>query len=316
MMYKTDGLSFLIFLISLQSFYEMKLAEGADDQKNYHNMSLHPYFDFDVPRNVTARVGQTAFLHCRVEQLGDKSVSWIRKRDLHILTAGILTYTSDERFQVIRPENSDNWTLQIKFAQIRDAGVYECQVNVEPKLSMAFRLNVVEAKAAIQGPPDYYVKIGSSVNLDCAVSQGPHELGSIFWHKGSVVLDARHPNDAIYDQPNRVYIDTERTDILRSRLRIVDAKLSDSGNYSCHYSTATEGDSVMVHVINGEHPAAMQRGCASNIEFPILVCICSSLTIILHSLDSIYTIVPLMASIAAKAAISFRQFNKYYQNLR
>lgn len=38
-------------------------------------MSLHPYFDFDVLRNVTARVGQTAFLHCRVEQLGDKSVS-------------------------------------------------------------------------------------------------------------------------------------------------------------------------------------------------------------------------------------------------
>lgn len=29
-----------------------------------------------------------------------QQVSWIRKRDLHILTAGILTYTSDERFQV------------------------------------------------------------------------------------------------------------------------------------------------------------------------------------------------------------------------
>jgi hypothetical protein len=27
-------------------------------------------------------------------------VSWIRKRDLHILTAGIYTYTSDARFQV------------------------------------------------------------------------------------------------------------------------------------------------------------------------------------------------------------------------
>lgn len=40
-----------------------------------HNMSLHPYFNFDVQRNVTARVGQTTFLMCRVEQLGDKSVS-------------------------------------------------------------------------------------------------------------------------------------------------------------------------------------------------------------------------------------------------
>lgn len=70
-------------------------------------------------------------------------VSWMRKRDLHILTAGVLTYTSDQRFQVIHPDNSDNWTLLIKFAQPRDAGIYECQVNTEPKMSLAFQLNVV-----------------------------------------------------------------------------------------------------------------------------------------------------------------------------
>lgn len=70
-------------------------------------------------------------------------MSWIRKRDLHILTAGILTYTSDQRFQVIRPDKSDNWTLQIKFPQKRDSGIYECQVNTEPKMSLAFRLNVI-----------------------------------------------------------------------------------------------------------------------------------------------------------------------------
>lgn len=70
-------------------------------------------------------------------------VSWIRKRDLHILTAGILTYTTDQRFQVIRPDKSDNWTLQIKYPQLRDSGVYECQVNTEPKMSLPFRLNVI-----------------------------------------------------------------------------------------------------------------------------------------------------------------------------
>lgn len=70
-------------------------------------------------------------------------VSWIRKRDLHILTAGILTYTSDQRFQVIRPDKSENWTLQIKFPQERDSGIYECQVNTEPKMSLSYRLNVV-----------------------------------------------------------------------------------------------------------------------------------------------------------------------------
>lgn len=34
-----------------------------------------PYFNFDVQRNVTVTVGQTAFIHCRVERLGDKDVS-------------------------------------------------------------------------------------------------------------------------------------------------------------------------------------------------------------------------------------------------
>lgn len=45
--------------------------------------------------------------------------------------------------QVIRPESSEDWTLQIKFTTLRDSGIYECQVNTEPKISMAFRLNIV-----------------------------------------------------------------------------------------------------------------------------------------------------------------------------
>ncbi|ETN57867.1 hypothetical protein AND_010559 [Anopheles darlingi] len=230
----------------------------------------HPYFDFDVPRNITTRVGQTAFINCRVEQMGDKSVSWIRKRDLHILSAGTAVYTSDERFQVIRSEKAENWTLQIKFAQQRDSGIYECQVNTEPKMSMAFRLNVVgkldvtmaqisstvtlgtnhvstntalhfaEAKAVILGPTDLYVKMGSIVTLTCIISQGPHDLGTIYWYRGK-----RH-----------------RTRV-SGELKILGAKLSDSGNYTC-LPTSAEGTSVMVHVINGEHPAAMQRGCATN----------------------------------------------------
>jgi hypothetical protein len=47
----------------------------ADDAGAGLNVSALPYFDFSVPRNVTTAVGQTAFLHCRVEQLGDKGVS-------------------------------------------------------------------------------------------------------------------------------------------------------------------------------------------------------------------------------------------------
>ena len=46
-------------------------------------------------------------------------VSWIRKRDLHILTTDIFTYTSDARFQVAHQEGSSNWTLLVNYAQVR-----------------------------------------------------------------------------------------------------------------------------------------------------------------------------------------------------
>ncbi|XP_068220488.1 uncharacterized protein [Palaemon carinicauda] len=43
-------------------------------------------FDENNPLNVTAMVGQQAILPCTVIHLDKKDVSWIRQRDLHILT--------------------------------------------------------------------------------------------------------------------------------------------------------------------------------------------------------------------------------------
>ncbi|KAK6643847.1 hypothetical protein RUM43_000110 [Polyplax serrata] len=70
-----------------------------------------------------------------------QKVSWMRKRDLHILTSSIFTYTGDARFGVIHPEGSDDWNLRIEYVQKRDAGIYECQVNTEPKINMAVYLH-------------------------------------------------------------------------------------------------------------------------------------------------------------------------------
>ncbi|XP_043790038.1 zwei Ig domain protein zig-8 [Apis laboriosa] len=224
-----------------------------------HNFTNGPTFEMNVPRNVTTAVGQTAFLHCRVHQLGDKEVSWMRKRDMHILSAGILMYTSDLRFQVIHPDKSENWTLQIKSPQERDSGVYECQVSTEPKMSLNYSLNVVEARARINGQADIYVKTGSLLILTCLMSQGPHDLGTVAWYHGSQpIVTSPHSENDVNGEP-RITVETEWSDALTSRLRITHAKLSDSGNYSC-VPTVAERASVNVHVINGEHPAAMQHG--------------------------------------------------------
>lgn len=76
-------------------------------------------------------------------------VSWVRHRDIHILTAGAYTYTSDQRFQALHRLNTGHnsewseWTLCIKWAQKRDQGIYECQISTAPMKSYQFHLNVV-----------------------------------------------------------------------------------------------------------------------------------------------------------------------------
>ncbi|KAJ8884383.1 hypothetical protein PR048_016240 [Dryococelus australis] len=83
-------------------------------------------------------VGASDLLSC-----GPTQVSWIRRRDAHILTVDRYTFIADERFQAFLVEATDTWTLQIKYVQARDAGQYECQVSTEPKMSHFITLNVV-----------------------------------------------------------------------------------------------------------------------------------------------------------------------------
>ncbi|XP_017466112.1 PREDICTED: uncharacterized protein LOC108359012 [Rhagoletis zephyria] len=253
------GLQLLLLLAAIQE--SLSSYSTTTSTTTVSPANLLPYFDFDVPRNLTVTVGQTGFLHCRVERLGDKDVSWIRKRDLHILTAGSTTYTSDQRFQVIRPENSGNWTLQIKYPQPRDSGIYECQINTEPKMSLSYTFSVIELKANIIGPSDLYVKSGSDINLTCRIMQGPHELGNIFWYKGNEIIDMSANLNEI-DSGTRISVDNDWTDGLTSRLKIRRAMPSDTGNYTC-VPTIAKTSSVYVHVIIGEHPAAMQHNSSS-----------------------------------------------------
>ncbi|KAF6210585.1 hypothetical protein GE061_013691 [Apolygus lucorum] len=119
------------------------LQEVPTSHSYWEQPFTQPYFDNSTKREVTTTVGQSAYLHCRVRNLGDRAVSWIRKRDLHILTAALLTYTNDQRFQSLHSDGSDEWTLKIASPQLRDSGTYECQVSTEPKISQAFKLNVV-----------------------------------------------------------------------------------------------------------------------------------------------------------------------------
>ncbi|KAJ6636140.1 UDP-glucosyltransferase 2 [Pseudolycoriella hygida] len=190
-----------------------------------------PYFDAMIQKNVTALVGKSAYLSCKVRNLGNKTVSWIRHRDVHILTVGSYTYTSDQRFQATYHKDTDDWTLQIKWAQKRDAGMYECQISTVPIRSFFVNLNVVVPTAAILGSPDLHVDKGSTINLTCAVKYSPEPPAYIFWYHHDEVIS--------YDSTRGgVSVITEKGDVTTSYLLIQNADLADSGKYSCSPSNA------------------------------------------------------------------------------
>ncbi|KAI5722710.1 hypothetical protein M8J76_012428 [Diaphorina citri] len=107
--------------------------------------SSGPVFDPSVPNNITSLVGNVAFLNCRVKNLGNRTVSWVRHRDIHLLTAGRYTYTSDQRFEALHTPHTEDWTLRIKYPQKKDNGIYECQISTTPPIGRYVHLNIVAA---------------------------------------------------------------------------------------------------------------------------------------------------------------------------
>ncbi|XP_066968475.1 zwei Ig domain protein zig-8-like [Macrobrachium rosenbergii] len=242
-------------------------------------MPPHPVFDEAAPKNVSALAGNAAYLHCLVHNLSNKSVSWIRQRDLHILTVGLYTYTTDERYQVIHSQGSQDWILKIKYAQVRDSGMYECQVSTKPVRTYSVYLNVFAPKAEIVGAPDMHVDKGSTINLTCVIAHSPQPPAYIFWYHNGQVVSNDSPRGGI-----QVY--AESGNVTNGYLLIKNAQLPDTGNYTCAPSN-TDPTSIRVHVLKGESPAAMQTNKAAasfktraTIAHSVLSCI---LTLLLPS---------------------------------
>ncbi|XKL68802.1 hypothetical protein PGB90_006571 [Kerria lacca] len=215
-----------------------------------------PYFDMSaLSNNITGLVGYTTYLKCRVKNLGNQTVSWIRHRDIHLLTVGRYTYTSDQRFEAIHLPHSDEWSLRIKYPQKKDSGIYECQISTTPPIGYSIYLSVEEALTKILGGPDLFIDMGSTINLTCLVEYTPEPPPIITW---------RHSNEEInFDSPRGgVSLVTVKGITTTSRLLIQNAKPEDSGEYSCIPSNS-KLSSVRVHILNGEHPAAMHHGQGS-----------------------------------------------------
>lgn len=128
--------------------------------KPEHELPHQPQF-LPSPRNLTVTEGEEASLPCRVKNLFQHyTVSWIRASDVTVLSVGHLTFSSDQRFSVLeipRPRlSASDWSLTVKNASVGDSGMYECQVNTDPKMNRKFHLAVKGKPGNTQRDSPYY----------------------------------------------------------------------------------------------------------------------------------------------------------------
>ncbi|XP_047479443.1 uncharacterized protein LOC125032390 [Penaeus chinensis] len=249
--------------------------------------------------SVTVLEGETAKLPCIVLHLNDRAVTWLRRRDLHILTAGQHTYSADQRFQVVHTEGSNEWTLVVRYAQPRDAGVYECQVNTDPKLSRPVLLQVTDPnpelsvtkgkvfvanntastkdgdlRVEIQGPRELYIEEGSSLTLTCLVTTSREPSTVVYWYHNTNLIDYNSPRGGV-----NLKIDRGRGETT-TRLVVSAVGQGDSGMYSC-VPPGSHPATVRVHVQKGDHEAAIQQsgvsGASNGSSLLLLPCLSSLL---------------------------------------
>ncbi|XP_050435857.1 zwei Ig domain protein zig-8-like [Adelges cooleyi] len=272
----------MMFVICVITIVISDIADGLLSKSSKHQNTLGefsgkpnlPYFDKAASKNVTAPLGKTAYLNCRVKNLANRTVSWVRHRDIHLLTVGRYTYTGDQRFRSINQPPSEDWTLQIKYPQIRDSGIYECQISTTPHISQYIHLQVVEPRTDIIGGPEIFIDRGSTINLTCVVLHSPEPPSYIFWNHNNAIIS--------YDSPRGgVNVVTEKGAVTTSHLLIQEARVEDNGRYQCNPSNS-QPKSINVHVLNGEYPAAMQHGGQAHQRTTHMYCLIFFACMLLH----------------------------------
>ncbi|XP_043799846.1 zwei Ig domain protein zig-8-like [Apis laboriosa] len=256
---------FFSILLHDEAVRSTRLIEADSDHlQEYATPDPNPYFDITRASNVTGLVGKTIQLVCKVKNLGNRTVSWVRHRDIHLLTVGRYTYTSDQRFEAMHTPHTEEWTLRIRYPQKKDSGIYECQISTTPPIGYSVYLTVVEPVTEIAGGPDLFINKDSTINLTCLVRYAPEPPSTIVWS---------HDHEAInFDSPRGgISLVTEKGPVTSSRLLIQKAIDRDAGLYTCSPSN-THSSSVHVHIVN-EHPAAMHHGSGDRMAATLLTLI-------------------------------------------
>ncbi|XP_018006831.1 uncharacterized protein LOC108664677 [Hyalella azteca] len=256
----TPAFLLTFFLLTSLSFNgAMAKIRSRDDSDPVSNIR-HVLPELELGNNSVTDVrfneGSTAFLPCRFPTFPrhhENRVSWIRRWDWNILTAGIFTYTNDDRFVVLHKDGTNDWTLQIKFLQTHDNGTYECQVHTGSGFMSQFvNLHVITPRAVILEPSEFTIETGQDFSLTCVIQQSLEPPVYVMWLHGGVPVNYA---------PDRPRLDVQlivKGATSRSVLSVKNAKYTDSGNYTCTAPNAVN-DWVLVYITQGDTVAAVQR---------------------------------------------------------
>ncbi|XP_071533341.1 zwei Ig domain protein zig-8-like [Panulirus ornatus] len=221
-----------------------------------------PEFDETLPNNITVMEGEPAVLPCVVTKLRGRSVSWIRQRDLHVISANELTFTSDDRFKVVIDNLTSSYMLEVAAALRNDSGIYECQVNTRPKLSRPVTLTVQVPAARIPGPRELFIRSGSTLVLSCTALLHPDAISKVDWLHNQTKVSIAGPRGG-------VSIHTEKAgQLLSSKLSVVKVAARDAGNYTCQPDSVHPA-SATVFIVDEEFPAAMHHDSGGRGSWPI-----------------------------------------------
>lgn len=204
-----------------------------------------------------SQVGTTAVLHCVAHNVGENTVSWIRRRDYHLLTVGSQAYSSDDRFQVRYIKQENDWQLHIRYVQVRDDGVYECQVSSHPPVSLFSTLHVLEATSEILGGPEKYMTVGSSLRLVCVLRDNTQPPSFVFWYHDDQMIN--------YHATREVRVENNGG---LSVLFLSNVRPADSGNYTCAPSN-TRPAHIYIHVLKGGETQAAIHSAAGSRSSPL-----------------------------------------------
>uniref|UniRef100_A0A1A9UV09 Ig-like domain-containing protein n=1 Tax=Glossina austeni TaxID=7395 RepID=A0A1A9UV09_GLOAU len=117
-----------------------------------------------------------------------------------------------------------------------------------------------EPVTEIIGGPELHINKGSTINLTCIVKFAPEPPPTVIWSHNRQVINFDSPRGGIS-------LVTEKGILTTSRLLVQKAIQSDSGFYTCTPSNANP-TTVRVHIVDGEHPAAMHHGGAIQLQVP------------------------------------------------